>query len=73
MTNDTPVPPRPAPFEALFRRLAAWRRSRITSKVDHADVAAYVAEGAPVTNRYNFMVVMACGIAILACCRTPLP
>ena len=63
---DTPSsPPRPAPLAGLFQRIGKWRHEKIVGSVKHAEVTAHVADGAPFTNRYSFMVVMACGIAIL--------
>jgi len=59
------LPPRPAPLAGLLQRLARWRHQHIVASVKHAEVTAHVADGAALTNRFSFMVMMACGIAIL--------
>ena len=66
VTTGTPSPPpRPAPLAGVLRRLSQWRQEKVVGPVKHAEITASVTEGAPFTNRYSFMVVMACGIAIL--------
>jgi len=50
-----------SPLEAF----AAWRQRFVVPLPKQAEVAAHVAEGAALRPRYGFMIVMACGIAIL--------
>jgi len=49
----------------VLQRFTRWRHEKVVGSVNHSEVTAYVADGAALTNRFSFMVVMACGIAIL--------
>jgi uncharacterized hydrophobic protein (TIGR00271 family) len=62
--NPVPVTPGAAPRTPL-EAFANWRRRFVVPRSRQAEVVANVADGAALRPRYGFMIVMACGIAIL--------
>ncbi len=53
-------------FVRLFnRKFLAWRHENFVEWVRHGDVIQHVREEGRISSRYNFMVLMSCGIAML--------
>jgi len=66
MTPDDASPAGQAPFFAApVDAFSAWRSRFVVPLDRQAEVTANVADGAVLRPRYGFMIVMACGIAIL--------
>ena len=63
--TDTPQHEARSPANSLITAFARWRARFVVPVERQSKVTANVADGAALAPRYSFMIVMACGIAIL--------